>query len=93
MARGHKVDEVPEIPLVLDTSLESTKKTSAAKDILASVGAYDDVEKAATSKKVRAGKGKMRNRRYTLSNTDLLRGGSLFYVVVSSNGGEDVLGG
>lgn len=72
MARGHKVDEVPEIPLVLDTSLESTKKTSAAKDILASVGAYDDVEKAATSKKIRAGKGKMRNRRYTLRRGPLV---------------------
>ena len=34
MARGHVVDEVPEVPLVLDTSIESTKKTSAAKDIL-----------------------------------------------------------
>lgn len=72
MARGHKVDEVPEIPLVLDTSLESTKKTSAAKDILASVGALDDVEKAAASKQVRAGKGKMRNRRYTLRRGPLV---------------------
>ncbi len=65
MARGHRVDDVPEIPLVLDSSLESTKKTSAAKDILAAVGALADVEKAADSKKIRAGKGKMRNRRYT----------------------------
>ena len=65
MARGHKVEEVPEIPLVLDSALESTKKTSAAKEILNAVGAYDDVEKAANSKQIRAGKGKMRNRRYT----------------------------
>lgn len=72
MARGHKVDEVPEIPLVLDTSLESTKKTSAAKEILASVGAIDDVEKAAASKQIRAGKGKMRNRRYTLRRGPLV---------------------
>merc|ERR1712038_1287662 len=65
MARGHRVDDVPEIPLVLDSSLESTKKTTAAKDILAAVGALADVEKAADSKKIRAGKGKARNRRYT----------------------------
>jgi large subunit ribosomal protein L4e len=64
MARGHLIDEVPEIPLVLDTSLESTKKTSAAKEILSAVGAYEDVEKVADSKQIRAGKGKMRNRRY-----------------------------
>ncbi len=72
MARGHKVDDVPEIPLVLDTSLESTKKTSAAKDILAAVGALADVEKAADSKQIRAGKGKMRNRRYTLRRGPLV---------------------
>merc|ERR1719222_725689 len=34
MARGHVIDNVPEVPLVMDNSLESTKKTSAAKDIL-----------------------------------------------------------
>jgi large subunit ribosomal protein L4e len=72
MARGHKVEEVPEIPLVLDTSLESTKKTAAAKDILSAVGAYDDVEKAANSKQIRSGKGKMRNRRYTLRRGPLV---------------------
>jgi len=65
MARGHKVEDVPEIPLVLDTSVESTKKTTAAKDILATVGALADVDKAADSKQIRAGKGKARNRRYT----------------------------
>merc|ERR1712157_64574 len=72
MARGHKVDEVPEIPLVVETALESTKKTSAAKDILVSVGALDDVDKAADSKKIRAGKGKARNRRYTLRRGPLV---------------------
>lgn len=72
MARGHRVDDVPEIPLVLDSSLESTKKTSVAKDILAAVGALADVEKAADSKKIRAGKGKMRNRRYTARKGPLI---------------------
>lgn len=72
MARGHKIDDVPEIPLVLDTSIQSTKKTSAAKDILVAVGADEDVEKAAASKQIRAGKGKMRNRRYTLRRGPLL---------------------
>lgn len=72
MARGHKIDEVPEIPLVVDNSIESSKKTSAAKDILASLGAIDDVNKAAESKKIRAGKGKARNRRYTLRRGPLV---------------------
>lgn len=81
MARGHKVDDVPEIPLVVDTALESTAKTSAAKDILAAIGALADVEKAADSKKIRAGKGKARNRRYTLRRGPL--------VVYKSNDGVE----
>lgn len=72
MARGHKIDDVPEIPLVMENSIEASKKTSAAKDILASVGALDDVDKASESKKIRAGKGKARNRRYTLRRGPLI---------------------
>jgi large subunit ribosomal protein L4e len=72
MARGHKIDDVPEIPLVMDSSIESAKKTSAAKDILAAVGALADVEKSADSKKIRAGKGKGRDRRYVLRRGPLV---------------------
>jgi large subunit ribosomal protein L4e len=72
MARGHVIDDVPEIPLVVETSVEATKKTSQAKDILVALGAGGDVEKAADSKQIRAGKGKMRNRRYTLRRGPLI---------------------
>eukprot|EP00527_Entomoneis_sp_CCMP2396_P009778 CAMPEP_0198136752 /NCGR_PEP_ID=MMETSP1443-20131203/363_1 /TAXON_ID=186043 /ORGANISM="Entomoneis sp., Strain CCMP2396" /LENGTH=382 /DNA_ID=CAMNT_0043798023 /DNA_START=28 /DNA_END=1176 /DNA_ORIENTATION=+ len=72
MAPGHIVDEVPELPLVVENAIESTKKTSAANDILQSIGALDDVEKAGNSKQLRAGKGKMRNRRYTLRRGPLI---------------------
>ena len=72
MARGHVIDEVPEVPLVIDNAIESTSKTSAAKDLLSSVGAFDDVEKAGDSKKIRAGKGKMRNRRHTMRRGPLV---------------------
>jgi large subunit ribosomal protein L4e len=64
MARGHKIDQVPEVPLVMDAAVESVTKTKQAIAALKSVGAYDDAEKARDSKKLRAGKGKMRNRRY-----------------------------
>lgn len=72
MARGHSIEEVPEIPLVVQSAVESTKKTSAAKEILAAIGAMDDVERAADSKQIRAGKGKMRNRRYTMRRGPLI---------------------
>lgn len=63
-ARGHRIENVPEIPLVLSDSLNNVKKTKDAVAILARVGADEDVAKAKDSKKIRAGVGKSRNRRY-----------------------------
>jgi large subunit ribosomal protein L4e len=81
MARGHRVEDVPELPLVLDNSIESISKTTAAKSLLSAVGALEDVEKVADSKSIRSGKGKMRNRRY------VQRRGPL--VIYSSNDGVE----
>merc|ERR1712022_95024 len=64
MARGHKIDQVPECPLVVDSAMEAVDKTTKAMKLLASVGAIDDVEKSKASRQIRSGKGKMRNRRY-----------------------------
>lgn len=63
MARGHRIDGVPEMPLVLSDSVNSTTKTREALDILKKVGAHADVTKAQDSKKIRRGVGKSRNRR------------------------------
>jgi len=65
LARGHKIEQVPEVPLVVDNSVESIVKTKKAIETLKSVGAYDDVLKVKASKKLRRGKGKLRNRRHT----------------------------
>ena len=64
MARGHRIDDVPELPLVVDSSVDSLAKTKDAVKLLAALGAQADTDKCADSKKLRAGKGKMRNRRY-----------------------------
>ncbi|MBA0742897.1 hypothetical protein Gogos_015907 [Gossypium gossypioides] len=64
MARGHRIESVPEMPLVISDAAESVEKTSAAIKVLKQVGAYPDVEKAKDSQGIRPGKGKMRNRRY-----------------------------
>ncbi|KAL6138639.1 hypothetical protein ACLB2K_063919 [Fragaria x ananassa] len=63
-ARGHKIENVPELPLVISDSAESVEKTSGAIKVLKQIGAYDDAEKAKDSHSIRPGKGKMRNRRY-----------------------------
>jgi len=64
MARGHRISEVPEVPCVVDDSIESTGKTKDAVAILKAIGAYEDVERCIETKKLRAGKGKLRNRRH-----------------------------
>jgi large subunit ribosomal protein L4e len=64
MARGHRISEVNEVPCVVDDSLESTSKTKDAVAILKAIGAYDDVQRCIDTKKIRAGKGKLRNRRH-----------------------------
>jgi len=72
LARGHRVEQVPEIPLVVDNAVESVNKTKAAVAALKAVGAYADVEKAADSRKIRAGVGKSRNRRHVMRRGPLV---------------------
>lgn len=64
LARGHKIENVPELPLVLSDSLNSVNKTKEAKAILERIGASTDADKSRDSKKIRCGAGKSRNRRY-----------------------------
>jgi large subunit ribosomal protein L4e len=64
MARGHRVDQVPELPLVFDDALNKVQRTKDAKALLERFGAYADVEKSKESRKLKRGVGKTRNRRY-----------------------------
>jgi len=64
LARGHHISDVPEIPLVVNPATESLQRTKQAIAALKEVGAYSDVEKVKASRKLRRGKGKMRNRRH-----------------------------
>jgi large subunit ribosomal protein L4e len=64
LARGHRIESVPEFPLVISDSAESIEKTSAALKVLKQIGAAPDADKAKDSHAIRPGKGKMRNRRY-----------------------------
>ncbi|URE20652.1 Ribosomal protein L4/L1 family [Musa troglodytarum] len=64
LARGHRIESVPELPLVVSDSAEGVEKTASAIKILKQIGALPDAEKAKDSQGIRPGKGKMRNRRY-----------------------------
>jgi len=65
LARGHRIENIPEVPLVVDNkTIDNIDKTSKAVALLKALHVYEDVEKVKDSKKLRRGKGKMRNRRY-----------------------------
>jgi len=72
MARGHMIDEVAELPLVVSDGLESLTKTKAAVETLKKLGCGNELEKVSDSKKVRAGKGKRRNRKYKMKRGPMI---------------------
>jgi len=63
MAKGHQVQDIKEVPLVVSDKVQSYTKTKEAVIFLHRVKAWSDIEKVYNSKRMRAGKGKMRNRR------------------------------
>ncbi|HOB07056.1 MAG TPA: 50S ribosomal protein L4 [Methanoculleus sp.] len=61
-ARGHLFEG--SLPLVMEDRFEGLTRTSDVIAALSAVGIYADVERAKGSRKVRAGRGTMRGRRY-----------------------------
>lgn len=62
-ARGHRVAEDQEFPLVVSDDLEHLTKSSEARSLLKKMGIWDDVERASNGK-MRSGRGSMRGRPY-----------------------------
>ena len=65
LARGHRIEKIAEVPLVVSDDLQNVQKTKEAVAALKALNAHRDVIKVIKSKKMRAGKGKMRGRRFT----------------------------
>jgi len=72
MARGHRIGDIQELPLVVSDGLESIQKTKQALDLLKGIGCAAELQKVVDSKKIRAGQGKMRNRRYVMRRGPLV---------------------
>ncbi|MDH7593930.1 MAG: 50S ribosomal protein L4 [Methanomicrobiales archaeon] len=60
--RGHSFEG--DLPLIIEDGLEGLKKTGDVVEALRAIGAYADVERSKRSRKIRAGRGKMRGRVY-----------------------------
>ena len=77
-ARGHRVGAVKEFPLVVEDDLEKVRKTKETREIFKVIGIWDDILRA-REKKIRAGRGKARGRKYKKKKGPL--------VIVSRNQG------
>merc|ERR1739847_178012 len=63
MARGHAIMGINEVPLVVSDNIQTFTKTEEAVTFLRKTKAWEDVARVYATKRMRAGKGKMRNRR------------------------------
>merc|ERR1711963_626233 len=64
MAKGHVIDGIPEVPLVVADSVQGFTRTRQAVEFLRRNKAWADVAKVYATRRMRAGKGKLRNRRH-----------------------------
>lgn len=62
-ARGHRVEKVPHIPLIVSSRLETIETTKEVHETLTALGLGEDLERASNGRSIRAGKGKMRGRK------------------------------
>uniref|UniRef100_A0A2I2ZVC4 Large ribosomal subunit protein uL4 C-terminal domain-containing protein n=1 Tax=Gorilla gorilla gorilla TaxID=9595 RepID=A0A2I2ZVC4_GORGO len=61
MSKGHRIEEAPELPLVVEDKVEGYKKTKEAVLLLKKLKAWNDIEKVYVSQQMRSSKSKTRN--------------------------------
>ena len=61
--RGHAIEDVPQIPLIVEDSIQELKTTKEVEQALTSLGVISDTYRVKASRKTRAGKGKRRGRK------------------------------
>jgi large subunit ribosomal protein L4e len=69
-ARGHRINDVPELPLVLNNLNVETTKTLIG--TLRKLGVGEELKRSRDSRKIRSGHGKMRNARYVVRKGPLI---------------------
>ncbi|MCL4350442.1 MAG: 50S ribosomal protein L4 [Candidatus Thermoplasmatota archaeon] len=70
--RGHQFREDLSFPIVVEDGLDSIIKSKDAMEVLQSLGVWSDIERSKEKTKIRAGRGKMRNRRYRTPKSILI---------------------
>ncbi|MBN2127025.1 MAG: 50S ribosomal protein L4 [Candidatus Diapherotrites archaeon] len=60
----HLINENLSLPLIVEAKFEELTKTTEVKKVLEALNVYMDIENSKDKRKIRAGKGKMRGRKY-----------------------------
>ena len=63
-ARGHQFDDNVSFPIVVEDEVQDIKATADVYALFEKIGISYDVDRAKEGTKIRAGRGKMRNRKY-----------------------------
>jgi large subunit ribosomal protein L4e len=71
-ARGHRFRAKVSLPIIVQDALEEIESTSEAIDFLEAVGVLEDLDRTKDGTHIRAGRGKMRGRRYRTPKGPLL---------------------
>jgi large subunit ribosomal protein L4e len=70
--RGHVFDKKLTLPVVIDDSFDSFKKTKEVIKLFKKIGIYDDVLRSEDGRHIRAGRGKTRGRKYRIPKSVLI---------------------
>ncbi len=70
--RGHRIEQVPSIPLVVGDDLEGISETKAAREVLRKLGLWGDVERVLDGTKRRSGRASSRGRGRKMARGPLL---------------------
>ena len=62
--RGHRLGDLEQVPIIVEDDICSVKTTKQTREIFQNLGVYDDITRAKEGKRIRAGRGKTRGRKY-----------------------------
>ncbi|HIP56926.1 MAG TPA: 50S ribosomal protein L4 [Ignisphaera aggregans] len=83
--RGHHVPpHITQLPVVVVDDFENIKRTKELRQVLEKIGLWSDILRAAEKTRIRAGKGKMRGRRYVTPKSILFIVSSLESSVINA---------
>lgn len=81
--RGHRIGTIKEFPIIVDNKIQEMKKTKELVEFLKKIGLKEELERI-SERQIRAGKGKMRSRKYKIKT------GPLFVIIEDKGIGDAV---